>query len=159
SLATFDLLSGGGWSEQMGADGYPAQPGEDLNCQGLLVSPRFFETLSARILSGRDFGPQDERPASPPDASVTRVALINETMARRYFGDESPLGRHIYFLYRPQEKYEIVGVVADMKSRSLREPPSPTYYLPVYSVPTEMQLTFALRTAGDSGGMMGSIQS
>ncbi|MGH9838965.1 MAG: ABC transporter permease [Blastocatellia bacterium] len=159
SLSTFFLLSGGGWSEQMGADGYAARPGEDLNCQGLMVSPRFFETLGTPILQGRDLGPQDERPALTPDANAPRTALINQTMARRYFGNANPVGRHIHFLHRPQEKFEIVGVAADMKSNSLREPPPPTYYLPVFRGTTEMQLSFALRTTGEAGALMAGIQA
>ncbi len=156
SLSTFFLLSGGGWSEQMGADSYAARPGEDLSCQGMLVSPRYFETLSAPILRGRDFGARDE---SAPGAGASRVAIINQTMARRYFGEVNPVGRHIYFLNRPQEKFEVVGVAPDMKSDSLREPAPPTYYLPVFREPTEMQLSFALRTEGDPGSLMANIHA
>src|SRR5262249_3527049 len=132
-------------------------PGEDLNCQGLLVSPRFFDTLQTPILLGRDFETRDEKPASTPDTNLRR-ALINQAMARRYFGDTNPVGRHIYFLNRPQEKFEIVGVVADMKSKSLREPPPPTYYLPAFYGTTEMLLSFALRTSNDASALMGSIR-
>ncbi len=159
SLSTFFLLSGGGWSEQIGADGYAARPGEDLNCQGLMVSPRFFGTLGTPILGGRDLGPQDERLAAAPVASAPRTALINQTMARRYFGDANPVGRHIHFLHRPQEKFEIVGVVADMKSNSLREPAPPTYYLPVFRQTTDMQLTFALRTTSDAGALTAGLHA
>jgi putative ABC transport system permease protein len=156
SLSTFDMLSGGGWSEQMGADGYAARPGEDLSCQGLLVSPRFFETLSTPILRGRDFGAQDE---STPDAGAARAAIINQTMARRYFGEANPVGRYIYFLHKPLEKFEVVGVTQDTKSNSLREPAPPTYYLPVFRTPTEMELSFVLRTAGDPAPLMASIHA
>ncbi len=158
SLSTFFLLSGGGWSEQMGADGYAARPGEDLNCQGVIVSPRFFETLGTPILSGRDLGVQDERGAASP-ITLRRTVLINQTMARRYFGDSNPLGRHIHFLNRPQEKFEIVGVVANMKSKSLRDPAPPTYYLPVFREPTDMLTTFALRTTSDPSAVMASVHA
>src|SRR4029453_5872440 len=87
SLSTFFLLSGGGWSEQMGADGFPARPGEDLNCHGLLVSPRFFETLGTPVLRGRDFGTRDEGTASTPDANAPRVVMINQSVSRRFFGE------------------------------------------------------------------------
>jgi putative ABC transport system permease protein len=122
----------------------------------MMVSPRFFETLSTPILRGRDFGTQDE---SAPGADAHRVAMINQTMARRYFGDADPVGHYIYFLHRPQEKYEIVGVASDMKSDSLRKPAPPTYYLSVFREPTEMELSFALRTTGDPGALMASIHA
>lgn len=124
-----------------------------------MASPRFFETLGTPILRGRDFGTQDEGPVSTPGASVPRTALINQTMARRYFGDANPVGRYIHFLHRPQEKFEIVGMVADMKSNSLREPAPPTYYLPVFREKTDMQLTFALRTTGDAGALMAGLHA
>jgi putative ABC transport system permease protein len=160
SLSTFDLLSGGGWSEQMVADDYAARPGEDLNCQGMLVSPRFFETMGTPALRGRDFGTQDESiSGAGPGAVAPRVAMINRAMARRYFGDADPVGRYIYFLHKPQEKFEIVGVAADMKSDSLRKPAPPTYYLPVFRTPTEMQLSFALRTSDDPRALMTSVHA
>jgi len=155
SLSTFYLLSGGGWGEQIGADGYIARPDEDLNCHGMLISPRFFETLSTPILMGRDLGAQDER--STPIAP--RTALINRAMARRYFGDANPLGRHIFFLDRPQEKYEIVGVVADMKYQSLRDPAPPTYYMPAFPGTTDVKLTFTLRTTSDPGPLEPGIHA
>jgi len=155
SLSTFFLLSGGGVANEMGADGYVARPGEDLVCHGMDVSPRFFETLSTPILSGRDLGPQDER--NTPNAP--RTALINQSMARRYFGNANPLGRHIYFIGQPQEKYEIVGVVADMKYQSLREPAPPTYYMPAFPVSTDLEMTFTLRTTSDTGALMQGIHT
>lgn len=155
SLSTFYLLSGGGWSDRIGADGYIVRPDEDLECHGMMVSPRFFETLSTPILMGRDLAAQDER--STPNAP--RTALINQTMARRYFGDANPLGRQIYFLGRPQEKFEIVGVVADMKYQSLRQPAPPTFYIPAFPGSADINLTFTLQTTSDAGALIAGINA
>jgi putative ABC transport system permease protein len=158
SLSTFYLLSGGGWSERIGAEGYAASPGEDLTCFGLMVSPRFFETFGTPVLKGRDLGPQDDRPAGKLNADIQRTAVINEAMARRYFGDANPVGRHFYFTGRPEQKYEIVGVVKDAKYLSLRAPAPPTYYVPFFQEPGDMGMTFALRTMSDAGALTRSIR-
>jgi hypothetical protein len=69
-----------------------------------------------RLLLGRDFGAQDA-PSSAP------VAIINETMARRYFGSRNPIGQRVDTGIRGVQ--EDVGVVATTKYESLRETDSP----------------------------------
>jgi hypothetical protein len=61
-------LSGNFWTDNVLAEGYQAEPGENLECSGAQVFPRFFETFGMTLLSGRDFGPQDE----PLPARATR---------------------------------------------------------------------------------------
>src|SRR5207244_4361005 len=90
SLFNFGFLSGNFWTDKVLAEGYQAEPGENLECSGTQVLPRFFETFGMPLLSGRDFGPQDE-PAVGVSNAFPRVAVINQTMARRYFGQANPL--------------------------------------------------------------------
>ena len=72
------------------------------------VSPNYFRTMKAQLVSGREFDERD-RPNSP------RVTIVNETLARRFFGGEDPLGKRIGFNYLGQNRFhEIVGVVKDM---------------------------------------------
>jgi predicted permease len=83
------------------------------------VSPEFFQTLDIRLVQGRTF-------ASTDATYAPAVAVINETMARRLWPDESPLGKHIGSLH-PQMGYqrgvEIVGVVRDVRfAANLAEP-------------------------------------
>jgi predicted permease len=146
SLLNFGFLSGNYWTDNLLADGYEAQPGEDLECSGTLVGPRFFETLGMPILSGRGFGPTDEPSASFTNAAP-KTAVINQALARRYFGDVNPLGRRLYFAHRPEMKFEIVGVVPDARYRSLRTSAPPTIYLPFFHA--DAGATFALRTGGE----------
>jgi predicted permease len=76
------------------------------------VAPRYFETMGTPLIAGRDFQFEDEgRP---------RVAIVNQAMARYYFGDGTPIGKHVTFDGQSQP-YEIVGVVADAKYSSLHE--------------------------------------
>jgi predicted permease len=153
SLYGFGLLSGNGWSDRVLAEGYAATPGEDLTCQGMWVGPKFFETLGIRILSGRDFTQQDDRAASVTNAAALQPAVINEAMARRYFGAEIPLGRRVYFANRPERKFEIIGVVKDAKYYdSLRRQSPPTLYLPFFE-DSGQGLTVAVRGRDDLAGI------
>lgn len=91
------------------------------------------------MLSGRDFSAADQ-------AGAPKVIIINETMARYYFGDTNPLGRHLSAPGWDTSWFEIVGVVRDVKTRSLREQTTPMVYLPLYQAP-EGLATFEVRTA------------
>jgi hypothetical protein len=91
------------------------------------VAPRYFETLGIRLLTGRDFTFQD--------AGRSRVVLINQTMARRYFPGVNPVGKRITVdtnskpgWFGNNQPYEIVGLVEDAKTYDLRDPPFPMMY-------------------------------
>jgi len=84
------------------------------------VGPRYFETLGTPRITGRDF--------RFDDAGRARVAIVNLAMARYYFGDGSPLGKHVTF-DGDAAPYEIVGVAGDAKYRDLHKEAPPTVYL------------------------------
>ncbi len=160
SLYAFGLLSGNGWSDRVLAEGYVATPDEDLTCQGTWVGPKFFETLGIKILVGRDFTQQDDQGDRATNATASTVAVINEAMARRYFGDAIPLGRRFYFPGRPERKFEIVGVVRDAKYHSLRRESPPTFYVPFFQ-DSGQGMTVAVRGRGELGASatMASFQN
>jgi len=89
------------------------------------VSDRFFETMGTPVLAGRDFNDRDT-------PSSTRVVIVNETLARKFFGEANPLGRS----FRVQDgatleaPLEIVGLVRDAKYGTLREETRPIAYFP-----------------------------
>jgi predicted permease len=100
--------------------GYTYRPDEDETAALNVVSPRYFATMSTPLLLGRDFDPRDTT-AGP------KVAIVNERFARSFFGGESPVGRR---LTSNDVTYEIVGVVADVKCRSLRDASPRQFYIP-----------------------------
>jgi predicted permease len=124
--ASYSLLtpiSGGGWDNRTYVEGYTPGPNENIDVYMNAVGPRFFETLGTPLLIGRSFGPQDQ-------AHSTTVAVINQTMARRYFAGRNAIGQHIgRWRWDGSREYEIVGVVADARYMSLREDAPPTAYL------------------------------
>ncbi|HEY2017803.1 MAG TPA: ABC transporter permease [Bryobacteraceae bacterium] len=109
--------------DEVAVEGYAAKSRADATVYFNQVSDRYFETLGTAMVSGRDFNDRDT-PASP------RVAIINQTMARKYFGGKNPLGLR-YRVRRVNElsdPVEIVGVVKDAKYGSLRDEIPPTIF-------------------------------
>jgi predicted permease len=149
SLFSEGYLSDNGWSDDISAEGHLTVPGENLECLCAHVGPRFFETIGTPLLTGREFGQQDERPADPVNALAPGPAVINQAMVRRYFGNANPLGRHIFLTHHPEQRFEIVGLVPDAKYDSLRETVRPTFYLPFFRNPRNNWANFALRTGSD----------
>jgi putative ABC transport system permease protein len=91
-----------------------------------MINSDFFRTMGIPIQKGRDF---TEREIIEPDA---RVIIINETMARRFWPNESPLGRRI-MLNREEKWDEIIGVAGDIKTTDLDGEVQPTVYWPQHS--------------------------
>jgi len=141
AISRHPLLSGSRRSSNIFVDG-PAQQTTDAALINL-VSDRFFETMEIPLILGRGFSARD-------DQSAPRVAVINQTLARKYFGDDNPLGRRFSFgSEASEEKIEIVGIVRDAKYTSLRQQTQPTLYTP-YLQETPGQMNFAVRVAGDA---------
>jgi putative ABC transport system permease protein len=99
---------------------------EDPLADVRVVTSRYFETMKIRLLEGRFLDDRD-------GADNRRTSLINETMARRYFPDGSPIGQTIV---NPHGKSVVVGVVADVRNQGLDREPKKQVYLPLRQSPT-----------------------
>jgi predicted permease len=129
-------------------DAAPA-PGRGMNTMVNSVGPGYFATLQIPILDGREFNRFDQRDAAP-------VAIINETMARRLWPNESAVGKR-FSIGSSGGLIEIVGVAKEGKYRSLGESPLTMLYLPVtqnYS-PT---MTLVIRTSGDPRAIISRVR-
>jgi putative ABC transport system permease protein len=127
------------------------RPGEEVTIPWMQVYPNSFATLGMPLLAGRDFTSQDNRQSQG-------VAIINESMARQFFGGENPLGRRIRHSYDSGLNMEVVGVVKDTKYRSLREQVGPMFYAPFYQLGGQGQMTLVVRTAGDPTTAAAAVQ-
>ncbi len=88
----------------------------------MAIGPGYFETLGINLLHGRDFTTSDS-------AEAPGVVIVNETLARRAWPGEDPLGKRLRFSDRPEAPfYEVVGVTRDGKYRTLGEAPRPFVY-------------------------------
>ena len=127
ALSVVTPVSGSSWNNLFEFPGRPELPERERIANMNLVSPDFFQTMQTRIIAGRDFSDAD-RVGGP------RVMIVNESFARKYFDGQNPVGRIVVqsgFGRRPSESYEVIGYVQDAVYRSLREPLSPTVYMPL----------------------------
>lgn len=85
------------------------------------VGTRYFDVMQIRLIAGRSFDGRDDLPAPPR-------AVVSQSLARRLFGSESPIGRQIS-MAPATRPFEIVGVVGDVTHRALDDPPRATLYL------------------------------
>ncbi|MGC2269318.1 MAG: FtsX-like permease family protein, partial [Candidatus Acidiferrales bacterium] len=117
------------------------------------VSPSYFDILGTPLLSGRVFAESD-------DTNSQRVAVIDQTLANRYWPGQSPLGQHIQFTqFNPQNPWmTIVGVVGDVKSDGFDAPTAPHVYISVYQFPPYASVVF-LRTNGNPGSLGDQIRA
>lgn len=119
---------GGIHYDQVGLEGSPVGPAQvefDLNMAG----PGYFSTLDIPVLQGRAFTLSDRKGSE-------EVAVINQAMAKKYWPDQSPIGRHMWMDGDSTKPgITVVGVVPDGKYRSLRESPLPVVYLPALQQP------------------------
>jgi predicted permease len=115
------------------------------------IAPRYFETMGIPLLIGRDVGWQDRDGGQ-------RVAIVNETLARRLFGAASPIGQRVTHPgAAPADVMEVIGVAGDAKYGSLREPAPSTIYEPYRNGPQRV-MTFAVRTAGDPETLVAAMR-
>jgi predicted permease len=128
AFAQTGLLEGNEWDSSMSVEGYEAKPGEDMNPFCNAVSAGYFKTMGIPLVAGRDFDDRDARflDAGEPDSQrdpTYKVAIVNESYAKHYFGTRSPIGRHIGFGANPGTKtpIEIIGVVKDAKYTGVRD--------------------------------------
>jgi predicted permease len=149
SLASwFPLGFEGGGSLTVDVEGYARTLNEDLSVPYSIVSPHYFDTLRIPILDGRDFADRD-------DANAAKVAVINETMAKRFWPGQNPLGRK-FKIWRGE--MTVVGIVKSGKYRSLNEPPKPFFYLPFSQGVSDLNLGVALRTDGNPGALASTVR-
>jgi predicted permease len=130
---------GAGVDTSFGVEGEPRDPDAMVFVND--VTDGYFEVTGTKLLLGRDFGPQDS-------AGSTPVAIINDTVVRRYFGSRNPVGQRVRAGIRGV--VEIVGVVATTKYQSLRENDSPIIYVHALQNPDMgAALNLVVKTTGD----------
>jgi putative ABC transport system permease protein len=120
-----------------------------------VVTPRFFETLRIAIKRGRDFSERDTM-------QTPLVYVVNEAFARAYFPDIEPVGRRIRLGYEGESPGEIIGVVGDVKHRSVESEAFPTVYVCYLQTAQQMPsfpiMNFVVRAKGDVTALAGSVR-
>jgi predicted permease len=145
------------------AEGYQAKKGESVIAPSeARVSPGYFETMRARLVAGRFFDNRDT-------ADATKVIMIDDRLARRFWPNQNPIGRRMYkpgdeagdltAITAKTEFFTVVGVIAEMKQRSLTDGDRAVgaYYFPIAQDP-QAGLTFVLRSNGDTTALGGALR-
>ena len=142
SMTTVPLMANSSWQATVSVQGYQAREGENMNPEVNAIGPAYFRTLGIQMLAGRDFDERD-RPGA------ARVAIVNESFQRYFYGDGSAIGRRFTIgATGPQAEREIVAVVRDVKTTSLKDDTPRVVYLPITQEEQLDATSFYVRTAG-----------
>jgi putative ABC transport system permease protein len=125
---------------------------DELTADFYPVTPNFFNTMKIRMLHGRDFTGRDT-------VHAPWVAIVNQTMARRFFPGEDPIGKRIRVDLSQEDRLrEIVAVVRDIPASHPQTKQDPAIFIPFVQAAAHsigpytglrLQMTFLMRTAGD----------
>ena len=149
TLSGVTPISGAGASRFISVEGFAESPDARRYVPLNWVAPRYFETFGTPLLAGRDFAFTDK--GGPP------VAIVNQAVARYYFGDRDPIGGRFQLVgpsssgitgAPPDQAYTIIGVVRDAKYLDLREAPPRTIYLNAFQERSMFVNELALKTSG-----------
>ena len=141
---------------------FEGKPDEVISAEWRMISTGYFDAMKMRITEGRNISVDDRNTSAG-------VAVINESFARRYFPEATPLGKRV-IVGRTMGKdlardipLEIVGVVSDSKQTSLKDAALPTIYVPTTQVPDKLMANFrsfyfVIRTNGDPQSFAGPVR-
>jgi predicted permease len=139
-----------GPDDQSRSDGR-GSAGDNINVvNSNVVSLKYFATMGIRLLKGRDFSAADTE-------NSPRVVIVNESFARRHFGNEEPLGKRISFAGTRGPWQEIIGVVSDSKYSTVGEAPTRIAYLSVQQN-HETGMTLHVRTSVDPASLAAAVR-
>jgi predicted permease len=147
-------ISGAGAASFVKVESHPEKPEDRRYVTINWVAPKYFETLGTLLLAGREFNLRDQR--------GPRVAIINQTMARFYFGSDDPIGKHFtidhdWKGFVDDMPFEIVGVVGDAKYYEIREETHRMIYLNSFQ-DGNVSSKFALRTSVEPTAVAGEVR-
>ncbi len=125
---------------------------EMRRCQYIAVSPAYFSTIGVGLLAGRGFSDALDTPTSP------RVAIVNETLARQLWDSSQVVGRTFMTgVGADADRYEVVGVVRDVKERLIIDDEYPMFYLPL-AQRYRSSLALIARTGGQAEALRGDLR-
>jgi predicted permease len=166
ALAAVRILEDNEWDSSVTVEGYtPPRAGDHPEPFMNSISPRYFETLGAPILAGRDFTLQDTQEVrhndDQEDSWAPAKVIVNETFAKRYFAGRNPIGRHIGFGMNPGTKLdmEVIGVVKDIKYTNLRDEIPEQAFVPYLASRYVSGMTVYVRTTLDPAQLFYAVRA
>jgi len=147
------LLSGSvnSWDIYVQGRTYPTDREQlDNSINRLVISPNFFDVMGIPVLRGRALNDRDI-------ATSQKVAVINETAARKYFPNQDPIGGRFGSSVEHAGDIEVVGVLRDAKYESVRDAAPPTMYVPFLQNPRGFGV-FEVRAVNSTVGVLASVR-
>ena len=135
-----------------GAPAWPPEEGREHLADIISVSPDYFEAIGMRLIEGRKFTDRD-------DVDRPLAAIINETLAKRFFMGQTPVGRRLKqgFPEAPVPWRHVVGVVANVKPIDSDAPPRPVMYVPYLQRTGLRTMTFVAKASGPPEALIPGI--
>jgi putative ABC transport system permease protein len=126
-------------------------PGEHLAADYRDITPNYFATMGIPLIGGRTFSEQDnlDRP---------RVIVIDETLSRRFFPKQDPIGKHLQIPDATRPSREIVGVVGGVRDTGFDQQPRPTIYFPSLQSP-DQTMSLVVRTTLPPSAVLPAIKN
>lgn len=157
TASTNGLFSGDESSDDIRIVGFNPARKADLHVADDEVGPNYFSTVGVPIVMGREINEQDFQTGA-------RVAVVNESFAKFYFGKRNPLGRMVYidFSDKPgQRPYEIIGVARDVHDHGVRAAVRRRFYAPLSSATFDDDgaPNIELRVVGNPRALIGSVRA
>ena len=154
TLSENGLFSGTESADQIWVEGYKPQKTGDANARFDQIGPNYFSSIGIPMLLGREIGPQD-------GGAAPRVCVINETMAKFFFGKENPIGKHVRDEF-PDTRvtFEIVGVSKDDRDHGVRGEIRRRFYVPFFNGVGEIapNANFELHTFADPNSVLSAVR-
>ncbi len=152
AAVNFLPLAGANSSDSYLVEGVPEPPpGQENEGRYRVCTPDYFSTMGIRLVKGRGFTEQDKAGAPP-------VVVVNETLARKHWPGEDPIGKRIRFYGPPERAHwmQIVGVIQDVK-HDLTIPVEPEYYLP-HAQDSWNSMVVVARTTVEPGSLAAALR-
>jgi putative ABC transport system permease protein len=159
-------LTGNKWTGPITVQGQPDADkfGDNKIVSERAVTPAYFDALRMQLTAGRDFRPSDnwdnwnqtnKNIAAPGDTPF--VAIINETMARQWFGGADCIGKKLQCNFWSKRTAEIIGIVKDTRTESLTQKAGPEAYFSYWQLPAFTK-HLVVKSASDSRSLVTAVQ-
>ncbi len=155
SFSQLGLFTGGNSSATIGVEGYVPKGDHDRGSALDRVGPGYFSTLGVPVYLGREVLENDRR-------DTPKVCVINEAFAKQFFEGRNPIGLHITSIEDDEQRtaYQVVGVVRNVRTHTLRGDIEPRYFMPTEQRPSaSYDRTFFIRTVADTAPVMAAVRT
>ena len=129
----------------------PLAPGERLVANARIISADYFRAMNIPLLEGRALTERDAQ-------NAPKTIVVNQTLARRFFGNENPIGKRATVTIAPDFTAEIVGIVGDVRHRSLEAESGPEFYVSYLQVSSGGMSLVARTATGDVSGLLAAVR-